>query len=226
MKIYLGLVFLVVFIFGFGQSDSLKYENIPALIPQKVNEKFGYVDHQKKMVIPAQYDLAMFFGKDCNLSNSMNRKIRKFGSDNYATVEIDKIAYRIDKNGKKVYQYKLEDLGKCPAEYLEQKYKAYVMNGFYGLVDRDYINENNYKEFVIYPQFQRLHVMEGDDIENPMIVAVYNNRFGVINKKAEVIIPFIYKDIKFNFSWKQAHMFEVSEDGQNYFYIDENNRAY
>ncbi|SFI42885.1 WG repeat-containing protein [Halpernia frigidisoli] len=221
----LFFLFYSVSIFS-AQSDSLSVNKIPDLIPQKINGNFGYVNHKSKFVIAPKYNLAMFFNTDCNLLNSKNKKVRPFGSADFATVEENKIAYRIDKKGKKVYKYLKQDLATCPVEYKAQKYKAYIMQGFYGLVDKDSVNEGNYKDFVIYPQFQRLHVMEGNDIDNPMIVAVYNNKFGVIDKNAKVIIPFIYADIKLNFSWLLGKMFEVSVDNKEYFYVDENNVAY
>lgn len=59
-----------------------------------------------------------------------------------------------------------------------------------------------------------------------MIVASKNNKFGVIDVNNKVIIPFEYNDIKRNFSWKLARLFEVTKDGKNYFYIDVNNNAY
>ncbi|MGS0748392.1 WG repeat-containing protein [Halpernia sp. GG3] len=209
-----------------AQNDSGRINKVPDLIPQKINGNFGYVNHKRKYVIAPKYNLAMFFNSDCNLLNSKNKKVRLFGGSGYATVEENKIAYRINKSGKKVYKYITKDLAKCPSEYKAQKYKAYIMHGFFGLVDKDSINEGNYKDFVIYPQYQRLHVMEGDDINNPMIVAVYNNKFGVIDKNAKVIIPFIYADIKLNYSWFLGKMFEVSVDNKEYFYVDENNMAY
>ena len=226
MKKFLLFNLLFLAAFSSAQNDSVSKNKIPDLIPQKINDNFGYVNHMREYVIAPKYNLAMFFNSDCNLLNSKNKKVRPFGSSDYATVEENKIAYRINKKGKKVYKYVKQDLAKCPAEYKAQKYKAYIMQGFYGLVDKDSINEGNYKDFVIYPQYQRLHVMEGDDIENPMIVAVYNNKFGVIDKDRKVIIPFIYSDIKLNFSWLLGKMFEVSVDSKEYFYVDENNVAY
>lgn len=229
MKQFLAFGFLFFVLFSYGQmasTDSIKVNKIPDLIPQKIDGKVGYVNQQREFVIKPQFGLAMFYNPDCNLINSSNKKAQKFGSADYATVEENKTAYRINKKGVKVYKYLKADLGKCPVEYKTQTYKAYVMQGYFGLVDKDSINEGDYREFVIYPQYQRLHVMEGDDIDNPMIVAVHNNKFGVIDKHAKVIIPFVYSDIKLNYSWKLAKMFEVSADSKEYFYIDENNVAY
>lgn len=207
-------------------SDSVLVNKIPDLIPQKINGKVGYVNHNREFVIAPKFHIAMFFNPDCNLLNSSNPNAKKYGTKDFATVELNEIAYRINKSGKIVYKYEKKDLAKCTTPYKAQKYQAYVMKGFYGLVDKDIINEADYRDFVIYPQYQRLHVMEGDDIDNPMIVAVYNNKFGVITKTGKVVIPFIYADIKMNYSWKLGKMFEVSVDGKEYFYVDENNVAY
>jgi hypothetical protein len=226
MKTVFGLIFIISTYFCSAQTDSTRVNKIPDLIPQKMNGKVGYVNHKREYVIAPQFHLAMFFNSDCNLLNSQNVKAKKFGSPKYATVEENEIAYRIDKKGNKVYKYNKKDFAKCPSMIKTQKYKAYIMNGFFGLVNKDSINEGNYKDFVIYPQYQRLHVMEGDDINNPMIVAVQNNLFGVIDKTGKTIIPFIYSDIKLNYSWLLGKMFEVSVDGKEYFYVDENNMAY
>ena len=59
-----------------------------------------------------------------------------------------------------------------------------------------------------------------------MIVAVKNDMFGVVDKKNKIVVPFIYNDIKTNLSWKTAHLFEVSKDGKEYFFVDEKNKAY
>jgi len=205
--------------------SQMKDTAIPELIPQTINQKTGYVNQLGKVVIPAEYHIAMFFSEDCNLLNSPNKNIRMYGSADYATVEKNEISYRIDRKGARVYKYNKKDLGKCVAPYESPKYKAFVMNGFYGLVSKDNVDNRNYKDFDIYPQYQMLYVLDSDK-ENPMIIAVLDNKFGVINKKNQIIIPFIYEDIKTNLSWKIANMFEVSKDGDQYFYINKNNRSY
>ena len=167
----------------------------------------------------------MFFSEDCNLLNSPNKKAKIFGTAEYATVEKNEISYRINKKGKRVYQYKKSDLGLCSKPYEIAKYKAFTLNGMYGLVSKENIDLGGYKDFDIYPQYPLLYVLEGDR-ENPMIIAVQDNKFGVIDKNNKIIIPFIYDDIKPNLSWKTAHLFEVSMDGKNYFYVDRNNKAY
>lgn len=202
-------------------------KDIPVLIPRKKEGKFGYVNQNSKFVIQPEYHIAVFFAEDCNLLNSPNEKIRKFGTSEYATVEKNMISYRIDHAGKRVYQYKTADLGKCKSEYKKQQYQAYIMSGFYGVIESSkFINPADYRDYKIYPQYQYLHIMEGDDISNPMIIASYNDKFGVIDVNNKVIIPFEYADIKRNFSWKLGKMFEVTKDGKNYYYIDSQNKTY
>ena len=170
----------------------------------------------------------MFFYEDCNLLNSPDLKLRKFGSADYATVEKDEISYRIDKKGKRVYQFKQSDLGKCVGkEYTQQLFQAYVLNGFYGVIEKStFKDQQDYKQFKIYPQYDYLYIMEGDDVSSPMIIASKNNIFGVIDVNNNVIIPFEYADIKRNFSWKLGKMFDVSKDGKNYYYVDSKNKTY
>ncbi len=203
-------------------------KELPLLIPKKKNGDFGYTNQKGKFIIQPEYHIAVFFYEDCNLLNSPNEKLRKFGTADYATVEKNEISYRVDQKGKRVYQYKQADLGKCiHKEYVQQLFQVYTMNGFFGLIEKStFTNPQDYKQFKIYPQYDYLFILEGDDVANPMIVASKNNVFGVIDINGNVIIPFEYADIKRNFSWKLGRMFEVSKDGKNYFYIDQRNKAY
>lgn len=202
-------------------------DSIPALIPYKIEGKSGFINQKGQIIIPPIYSNVGFFTEDCNLLNSANPKVKKFGSKNYASVRINNEDYRLDQSGKRVYHFKNEDLGKCSLEFKTQLFHAYIMNKNYGIIeDAKFENPHDYRQFTIYPQYDYLHIMEGDDLKNPMIVAVRNNKFGVINVKGQVIVPFEYEDIKRNYSWKIGRLFEVSKDGNNYYYIDENNNAY
>ena len=97
----------------------------------------------------------------------------------------------------------------------------------YGIIeDSKFENPGDYRQYTIYPQYDYLHILEGDDLKNPMIIASHQNKFGVIDVHNKVIIPFEYSDIKRNFSWKLARLFEVTKDGKNYYYIDINNKGY
>ncbi len=222
MKKLLSLILTGFFLAAFSQ---MKEDLIPSLIPQTIDQKSGYIDQNGKIIIKPEYHIAMFFSEDCNLLNSPNKNVRIFGSANYATVEKNLIAYRINKKGKRVYQYKKSDLGQCSQPYEVSRYKAFRLNGIYGLVSKETVDISGYKDFDIYPQYQMLYVLESDK-ENPMMVAVMNNKFGVVDKQNRIIIPFIYADIKTNLSWKTAHLFEVSSDGKHYFFVDRNNKSY
>ncbi|SEM77255.1 WG containing repeat-containing protein [Chryseobacterium taichungense] len=203
-------------------------EDLPLLIPKKKDGNFGYVDQKGRFVIKPEYHIAVFFYEDCNLLNAPDEKLRKFGTADYATVEKDEISYRVDKKGKRVYRFRQEDLGKCVhKEYTQQLYQAYVLNGFYGIIEKaTFKDPADYRQFQIYPQYDYLFILEGDDVANPMIIASKNNMFGVIDVHNRIIIPFEYDDIKRNFSWKLGKMFDVSKDGKNYYYIDSKNRTY
>lgn len=202
-------------------------DSIPDLIPKRVDGKLGFVNQRSKFIIAPEYSFGTFFYEDCNLQNSPDEKVRRYGSAEYASVTVNHNDYRIDKTGKKVYTFKKEDLGTCSKTYREQPIKAYVSQGFYGIIDeKNFNNPTDYRQFLIYPQYQYLFVMESENAENPMIIASVNDAFGVIDKYNRVIIPFEYADIKRNFSWKMANMFEVSRDGKNYFFIDEKNKSY
>ena len=202
-------------------------DSIPALIPQKNNGKYGFINQKVKVIIPHQYSNVGFFTEDCNLLNSPNEKVRKYGSKKYASVRINNLDFRIDRSGKWVYLFKNSYLGKCNLPFVSQLFHTYILNNSYGIIeDSKFENPGDYRQFTIYPQYDYLHIMEGDDLKNPMIIATKNNQFGVIDVNNKVIIPFEYSDIKRNFSWKLARLFEVTKDGKNYFYIDVNNNAY
>lgn len=227
-KFYLlGLLSVSVSLFAQNKitaEDVISYTS-PELIPKKEGKLLGYVRHDGTMAIPAKYNIAMFFAEDCNLQQSPNRRVQKYGSADYATVEINKKSYRIDKTGKTVYTYKNSDLGICKSAYTEQKYTVVVLGTKYGLAHTENAATTKVK-YLIKPQYEFMHLLEGDDLDNPMVVAVKNDKFGVVNKKNQVIIPFEYNDIKTNYTWKIAKMFQVSQDGADYYYIDINNHAY
>ncbi|WP_407405733.1 WG repeat-containing protein [Chryseobacterium sp.] len=202
-------------------------KNAPLLIPQKNKGKYGYINHSSRMVIPAEYEIAMFFAEDCNLLNSENENAKSFGTAEYATVEKNKISYRIDKKGKKVYQYDNSHLGKCTSAYKKQNFKAYKENGLYGIIEEVKINNQMpYNKLKLAPKYDLLFILQSEDQNDPMIIAVLNNKFGIIDINNNIIIPFMYSDIKRNFSWKLGKMFEVTKDDKNYYFVDVNNKAY
>lgn len=201
--------------------------SVAAIFPIKKDGKFGFQNQNGKILIKPEYSNVGFFTEDCNLLNSPNEKARKFGSKQYASVRLNNDDYRVNVYGKRVYKFMKEDLGKCPAEFKKQDFHAYVLNGFYGIIeDSKFENEADYRQYHIYPQYQYLHIMEGDDLKHPMIIAALNDKFGVIDIDNKVVIPFEYTDIKRNFSWKIGRLFEVTKDGQNYYFVDEKNKAY
>ena len=211
-----------------ANTDLIKInDSIPALIPHKINSKYGFVNQKGKVIIKPEYSNVGFFTEDCNLLNSPNPKVKKFGSSKYASVRLNGQDFRINQAGIRVYQFKKTDLGQCTPEFKAQLFHAYVMNYAYGIIeDAKFENPGDYRQFTIYPQYDYLHILEGDDLKNPMIIASYKNKFGVIDINNKVVIPFEYSDIKRNFSWKLARLFEVTKDGKNYYYVDSNNIRY
>lgn len=202
-------------------------DSIPALIPFKKDGKSGFANQKGKVIIPPIYSNVGFFTEDCNLLNSPNHKVQKFGSKEYSSVRLNGVDYRIDQTGKRVYHFKDEDLGICPLQFKAQLFHAYILNKSYGIIeDSKFENPGDYRQFTIYPQFEYLHILEGDDLKNPMIIAVKNDKFGIIDVNHKIIIPFEYEEIKRNYSWKLGRLFEVTKDGENYFFIDIDNKAY
>ena len=226
------LLFCTFFIVDAKGRDNIKDslstdESVPHLIPKKKNGKYGYVNQEGKFIIQPEYNVVGFYTEDCNLLNSPNEKVRQFGTSEYASVTKGEFDYRIDKSGKKVYTFKNSDLAKCPSEFKKQKFNAYIQGDFFGLINNQTFNNPlDYSQFVIYPQYEYLYILEGNNLDNPMIIASKNDKFGVIDAKHRIIIPFEYSDIKRNFSWKLANLFEVTEDGKDYFFVDIHNKRY
>ena len=198
-----------------------------SLIPFQQKGKFGFKNQNGKIIIPTNFSNVNFFAEDCRILNSPNEKIRDFGNSDYALVEQGGKDYRIDKTGKIVYKYNDEEMGKCPNNFQQQKYLAYTKNHLFGLIDREkYTEDESLQEFLISPKYEMIHVMEGNDLKYPMLIAAKGNKFGVIDIHDNIIIPFEFTDIKRNFSWKLANLFEATKDGRNYFYIDNQNKIY
>ena len=123
-------------------------DSIPDLIPKYKAGKYGFINQKGKTVIAPEYINVGFFTEDCNLLNSPNEKVRQFGSKNYASVSSSKHDFRIDEKGKKVYQFKKGDLGKCDQTYTTQKYKAYHLRDMFGVIAvNTFKNPENYKHF-------------------------------------------------------------------------------
>ena len=232
------LLLLIISGISFGQNartkkkatlkvEKKRNDSIPALIPQKRDGKFGFVDQYGKVMIRPEYINVGFFTEDCNLLNSPNEKLRKFGSNKYASASDKLKDYRIDEKGKKVYQFKEQDLGQCDKTFITQIFQAYINDGLYGLIDRStFKNSGDNRQFKIYPQYEYLFVLAGKDPKVPMIIAINDDKYGIIDINNNIIIPFEYSDIKRNFSWKLAKLFEVTKDGKNYYFIDDQNHGY
>lgn len=201
---------------------SKKKEESPQLyIPKKVGKKYGFVNQYGAMVVEPLYDNVGFYTEDCNLLNSSNATVRKYGTKEYATVSSGDAMFRITKEGRKAYVFQQSDLSPCKHQaFRKQLFSAYLSNGLYGIVSE----KTRLK--VISPEYQYLHILEGEDLQSPMIIAAKNDRFGIIDSQNNVIIPFVYADIKRNYSWKLAKLFEVTKDGQNYFFVDSLGKTY
>ncbi|EPJ2896861.1 WG repeat-containing protein [Elizabethkingia anophelis] len=135
------ILFFSCFIIANGQQNRLVQvtsdkNDIPELIPVFKNGKYGYINTAGRLIIPPKFNLALFFTEDCNLTQSPNENIRLYGKKNYATVEIDKVAYRIDKTGKALYRYKNEDLGRCKKDFQMPAFTIYKNGENYGLVKK------------------------------------------------------------------------------------------
>lgn len=206
-----------------SNANSKNTKAVADLIPKKSKGLYGFINQNSKMMIQPKYSNVGFFTEDCTLINSPKTSVKKFGSADYASAIRAGKEVRIDKNGKTVYEVKKADLGKCTNTFVKQVYYGFSENGVFGIRKSENTDRKNIQ---ILPQYQLVHIMEGDDLENPMIIVVKNDLFGIVDKNNNVIVPIIYSDIKRNFSWKLAGLFEVTKDGKNYFYVDVKNNRY
>lgn len=197
---------------------------VATLIPKKTKGLYGFVNQSAKTVIAPAFTNVGFFTEDCTLLNSPNEKVRYYGTGDFASVIKGGKEFRIDNTGKTVYEIKKEDLGKCNNTFVKQLYYGYSESGKFGILKT--APNSTFKSMQISPQYQLVHVMEGDDIENPMILVVKNDKFGIVDKDNNIIVPIVYADIKRNFSWKLAGLFEVTKDGNNYFFVDAANNRF
>lgn len=84
----------------------------PDLIPVLKDGLFGYCDRDLNMIIEPQFYRAEFFETDFSfqMNNVNNPNIVRFGTDDYAWVEIgDNKRYRIDRKGNMMYPYDEDD---------------------------------------------------------------------------------------------------------------------
>ena len=78
---------------------------LPDLILQRDSEgKLGFVNQKGQLIIPHEYKFGTFFWEDCNLLNSPNENVRKFGSADYASVTVDGKDYRINRRNVRGHQ--------------------------------------------------------------------------------------------------------------------------
>ena len=78
-------------------------------------------------------------------------------------MEIDKVAYRIDKQVRLLYRYKNEDLDAAKRIFRCLAFTIYKNGENYGLVKKDLQGAADLSQVYIIPQYQYLFVMDSDD---------------------------------------------------------------
>lgn len=210
-----------------GDTTEARGVNVPELIPINRGGLYGYLNSKThKVAIKPKFSSTLFFNEDCNLLNSPNLEVRQYGTADFATAMLHGKTVRIDKTGKVVYTFDKKDFGKCLKPFVAPIYVSYEKEGRYGLAKKDRAGRLDLNQIYINPIYQYTFVMDSQDKEEPMIIAIQNDKFGVLDKEGKVILPFIYADIRRNLSWREAYLFQVSLDGKHYFYIDRNRHIY
>ena len=193
MKKSLILILSLFSYLVFSQELKLKTcETTPEIIPFLKNGKTGYCDKNGNILIEPKFDYAGTFSFQFELDISNNAK--EFATKEYATVVLSGKEHRIDKTGNIVLNFDdvdFRDSSCCPEVIRENKIiiteekgkKTYsvVNNGLvvikpnsYDLIKYIYLIDNNSDYFLVEK----------------------NNKFGVINKQNEILIPIQFSSLQ------------------------------
>lgn len=211
-KVLLLLLVLFSVQLTYSQNKELVKTNckyfVPDLIPILVGKKYGYCDKNKKIIIPAKYDLAEPFMKDdCERLNfEGDSLLTKFFENNFATVTINKRRYRIDTVGKIVYEYQKKHI--CDYSYNSNSTQYFLTekDGLVGVI-------NNNKEIIINELYSNIYLFNSF----PFIVTK-NNLYGLVDSTGE-IFPCKFSSIYLyeEYISNSVNLLKFSTNGKGFF---------
>lgn len=220
---YLNLVVIaaVTLLFSCSKSkDNFQYE----LLPVKIDQKWGYIDHEGKIVINPQFDEACLFSdglalvKAGELYGYIDSEGKYIINPMYknATYFVDGLALVATENGYPTFiskkgeiKFTVNEADEC--RLFAEDLAAFKSNSKWGFID-------NSGKIIINAQFDRV----GDFNEGMAVFANENNmkmQYGYINKKGEIAI---------NAQFDEAYPFEKSlalvKVNEKYGFIDESGK--
>ncbi len=159
-------------------------ESAPEIIPFIKGQKYGYVDRQGKVLIPAKFDQAGMFKMDFYTLLSQNASV--LGTADYALVTLDEIKYRIDKKGSIVL--KMDTVQSAPAvccPQVEHNLVLFEKNKLWGIRDIKGM-------VVVENHYQTLDYLFWLDGSENYFIAKKNGKYGVIDGQGLVKVKFLY----------------------------------
>ena len=177
----------------FSQELKLKTcETTPEIIPFLKNGKTGYCDKNGNILIEPKFDYAGTFSFDFQLYISKNAK--EFGTKEYATVVLSGKEHRIDKAGNVVLNFDdvvYTESSCCPEIIRENKIITTEEKG-----KKTYSVVNNEVVIIkpnLYDLIEYIYLI---DTNSDYFLVKKNNKFGVVNKQNEVLIPIQFSSLQ------------------------------
>lgn len=201
----------------FGQSSNMFNDFLlPKLIPFEQNGKYGYCNTNKEIIINIKFDDAYPFNEDMEVQNSSNENLRKYGSENFATVIIKKEKYRIDSAGKIVYTFNGDYIDYNMA--LEKEiFFIYEDGNSKGIKDNDSI--------IIKAKYEEIYPITYLKQCKPFI-AKLNGKYGIVDVD-RVLLDFKYDNISYPFDYPTSWCpLVIAEINKRKFYVDFNGNEY
>lgn len=159
-------------------------ESAPEIIPFIKGQKYGYVDRNGKVLIPAKFDHAGMFKMDFYTLLSQNASV--LGTADYALVTLDEIKYRIDKKG--IVVLKMDTVQSAPAvccPQVEHQLSLFEKNKLWGIRDIK-------GKVVVENHYQALDYLFWLDGSENFFIAKKNGKYGVIDAQGVVKVKFLY----------------------------------
>ena len=167
----------------------------------KVNNKFGFMDGNGKMVIQPKYDLALNFSEGFAAVSTGNKAhyIDKAGKEYFKdkfnlTASFYKgygVAYKnnkaglIDKSGKLVLNHEFDYI--APSDAFVKGMAVVMKNGKYGLID---LKTKKYVLELKHDSIWQMPLEKGEGV----LIAAANNKTGVYDLAGKAIVPMQYEN--------------------------------
>lgn len=191
-KSFILLIFLLSSLV-FSQEIKIKTcETSPEIIPFLKKDKMGYCNKDGVVLIEPKFDYAGTFSFQFELHISNNAK--EFATKEYATVVLSGKEHRIDKTGNIVLNFDDVDFrdSNCCAEIIREN-KIIITEKknkkTYSVIDKEGLT-------IIPNSFDLIKYIYNLDNNSDYFLVKKKNKFGVINKQNEVLIPIEFSSLQ------------------------------